>query len=73
VLLRSWRFSPNTFYSDLDRSNDRIEAAQQAKSAKTNYCYLPVPTWATPEFCFTHFVLTYFSSDISAFHISALA
>jgi hypothetical protein len=41
----------NTFYSDLDRSNDRIEAAQQAKSAKTNYCYLPVPTWATPEFC----------------------
>jgi hypothetical protein len=28
---------------------------------------------AMPVFCLTHFVLTYFGSDISAFHISALA
>ena len=31
------------------------------------------PARAMPVFCLTHFVLTYFGSDISAFDISALA
>jgi hypothetical protein len=41
----------HTFLSDLDRSNDRIDHERREKGAKSKVCYMPVPPWATADFC----------------------